>query len=148
MTSDVQCQYSMRRRLSAHSEHVVLDPAMKSGSCPKASCSRESRQLRVSLPLPYGFGGRVGEEERCVPVLDAGWTYVFISRVEVHGRVMVSDALGLLFLATLATVNASACLCHVVSVGKLFAIGRGMQKWAHASSVGGMVEQRRARLGS
>lgn len=99
--------------LSAHSEHVVLDPAMKSGSWPKASCSRESRQLRVSLSLTYGLCGRVGEEEGCVPVLDAGWTYVLISRVEVHGRVMVGDALGLLFLTTLATVNASACLCHM-----------------------------------
>lgn len=62
-----------------------IDPAMKSGSCPKASCSLGSRQLRVSLSLAYGWVGRVGEEEGCVPVLDDGWTYLLVGMLKLHG---------------------------------------------------------------
>lgn len=51
-------------------------------------------------------------------MLDDGWTYLL---VKVHGRVMVSVALGLSFLATSLAVFASACFGHGVWVRKLFA---------------------------
>lgn len=42
-------------------------------------------------------------------MLDDGWTYLL---VKVHGRVMVSVALGLLLLATSSAVLASTCVGH------------------------------------
>lgn len=50
----------------------VLDPAMKSEFCPKASRSKEWQLIKVSLSVAW-LVGKGRREEGCILVLDDGW---------------------------------------------------------------------------